>query len=60
VVDRLILSASAAALKTGVPPEVTEAFVRTRLATMHGVLYGQADIDPATAEMLLQRALPEA
>ena len=59
-VDRLALSASAAALKTGVPPAVTEAFVRTRLAKPHGAFYGEAGIDSVTAEMLLERALPEA
>ena len=37
-----------------------EAFIRTRLATTHGPLYGAAPIDAATTELLLQRVLPEA
>jgi putative acyl-CoA dehydrogenase len=59
VVGRLALLASAAALKDSAPAAVATAYIRTRLENPHGALYGAAGIDGATAEMLLQRALPE-
>jgi len=59
VVGRLALLASAAALKDSAPAAVATAYVRTRLEHPHGALYGAAGIDATTADMLLQRALPE-
>jgi putative acyl-CoA dehydrogenase len=59
MVGRLALLASAAALKSSVPSAVTDAFVRTRLARPNGAFYGASGIDGATAELLLQRVLPE-
>ena len=58
-VGRLALAAAVSALKAGTPPAVADTFLRTRLAKPHGGLYGAADIDGATAELLLQRVLPE-
>ncbi len=58
-VERLALLASAAALRASAPQTVADQFVRSRLTGSHGALYGAYDIDPATAELLLQRALPE-
>ena len=59
-VGRLAGLAAAAALKGSAPGKVTEAFVATRLAKPHGGLYGANGIEPATAALILQRALPEA
>ena len=59
VVGRLALLASAAALKDSAPAAVATAYVRTRLESPHGALYGAAGVDGATADLLLQRALPE-
>jgi putative acyl-CoA dehydrogenase len=58
-VGKLATLAAATALEASAPPSVTEAFVRTRLARQHAALYGADDIAAATAETLLQRALPE-
>jgi putative acyl-CoA dehydrogenase len=58
-VERLALLATAAALRGSAPPIVADQFVRTRLARSHGALYGAQDIDPAAADVLLRRALPE-
>jgi putative acyl-CoA dehydrogenase len=58
-VDTLALAASFAALKESVPAAVTEAFLKTRLETTHGALYGTAAIERGAATMLLQRVLPE-
>jgi putative acyl-CoA dehydrogenase len=58
-VGKLALVACAAALKEGAPAAVAAAYMRTRLEQPHGALYGAADIDGATADMLLQRVLPE-
>jgi putative acyl-CoA dehydrogenase len=57
--DRLVLMASAAALKASAPAPVADAFVQTRLRMTRAALYGQSRIDQATADMLLQRVLPE-
>jgi putative acyl-CoA dehydrogenase len=59
-VGKLAVLACAAALKASAPPAVAKAFIRTRLATPHGAVYGAARIDAATAELLLQRVLPQA
>ncbi len=59
-VERLALAASAAALKESAPVAVAEAFVRMRLGKARGPLYGTADLDNATTELLLQRVLAEA
>ncbi len=59
LVDGLALLASAAALKDCAPAAVIEAFLRTRLATSHGALYGAAGIGEASVKTLLQRVLPE-
>ncbi len=58
-VGRLALVASVAALQASAPAAVADAFRRTRLEKPHGALYGAAPLDSATAELLLQRALPE-
>jgi putative acyl-CoA dehydrogenase len=58
-VGRLALLAAAAALKANAPAAVTEAFIQTRLVSLHGALYGTAMIDAGTGALLLQRALPE-
>jgi len=58
-VGRLAALAAAAALRASAPAAVTEAFVRTRLARSHGALYGAGHVQPATAELVLQRALPD-
>ena len=59
-VGKLAVLACTAALKASAPAAVAEAFIRTRLTTPHGALYGAATIDAATAELLLQRVLPGA
>jgi putative acyl-CoA dehydrogenase len=58
-VSKLALVASAAALTDSAPAAVAAAYMRTRLEQPHAALYGAADIDGATIEMLLQRVLPE-
>jgi len=58
-VGKLATLAAASALDATAPPAVTEAFARTRLARQHAALYGADDIDGPTADLLLQRALPE-
>ena len=58
-VERLALLAAAAALRGSAPSRIADQFARARLAGAHGALYGAQAIDPATAELLLQRALPE-
>ncbi len=58
-VGKLALLAAAAALEAGAPPAVAEAFARTRLREPRGALYGADGADGTTAELLLQRALPE-
>jgi putative acyl-CoA dehydrogenase len=58
-VARLATLAAAAALKASAPAEVTEAFVATRPAGPRGGLYGASGVAPATAALILQRALPE-
>jgi putative acyl-CoA dehydrogenase len=58
-VGRLATLAGAAALRASAPPEVTETFLRTRLSKPHGALYGASGIDARSAELVLQRALPE-
>jgi putative acyl-CoA dehydrogenase len=59
MVGKLAVLASAAALKASAPSAVAQAFVRTRITQPRGALYGADGIDAATAEMLLQRVLPE-
>jgi putative acyl-CoA dehydrogenase len=59
VVGRLATLAAAAALAATAPGVVAEAFVRTRLVRQHAALYGADGIEARTAEILLQRALPE-
>jgi putative acyl-CoA dehydrogenase len=58
-VGRLALLAAAAALKSCAPAPVAEIFARTRLAATRATLYGAADIDAGTTQLLLQRALLE-
>ena len=58
-VGRLALLAAAAALKESAPAAVAESFARTRAAG-RAPLYGSAGIDAPTAQLLLQRVLPEA
>jgi putative acyl-CoA dehydrogenase len=57
-VGRLALLASAVALKEAAPPAVADAFVRTRLGKRHDGIYGAADLDDATVDLLLRRVLP--
>ncbi len=59
IASKLALAASFAALKESVPAAVADVFLRTRIETQHSVLYGAAAIEGATAETLLQRALPQ-
>jgi putative acyl-CoA dehydrogenase len=59
-VGKLAAVAATAALAASAPPALTEAFVQTRLVEPHGALYGADAVDAPTAELLLQRALPEA
>ena len=58
-VGKLAVLAAAAALRATAPPALVEAFVQTRLVQPHGALYGADAIKARTAELLLQRALPE-
>jgi putative acyl-CoA dehydrogenase len=58
-VGRLAVLASAVALKAAAPPAVADAFVRTRLGKRHDGIYGAADLDDATVDLLLRRVLPE-
>ncbi len=55
----LALAASFVALKESVPAAIADAFLKTRVETPRGALYGTAAIDGAAAETLLQRVLPE-
>jgi putative acyl-CoA dehydrogenase len=59
LVSRLALCASATALKASAPKAVADAFIGTRLHRPHAQLYGAIDIAPNTAELLLQRVLPD-
>jgi putative acyl-CoA dehydrogenase len=59
LVGRLASLASAAALKASAPAAVADAFIRTRVTQPRGALYGGDGIDAATADMLLQRVLPD-
>ena len=59
-VGKLAVLAAAAALRASAPPPVVDAFVQTRLVQPHGALYGADAVNAPTAELLLQRALPEA
>jgi len=58
-VGKLAASAAAAALAATAPVAVAEAFVATRLISPHSALYGADALDIKTADVLLQRALPE-
>jgi putative acyl-CoA dehydrogenase len=58
-VGRLAILASAVALQASAPAAVAEAFLRTRLSNPHGALYGASGIDAQTANLILQRALPQ-
>jgi putative acyl-CoA dehydrogenase len=58
-VGRLAGVAAAGALNHSAPAAVTEAFVRTRLERPRGALYGADELDAATAEFVLERALPK-
>ena len=58
-VGRLATLAGAAALQATAPPAVAEMFLRTRFSKPHGALYGASGIDARSAELILQRALPE-
>jgi putative acyl-CoA dehydrogenase len=58
-VGKLAVLAAAAALAASAPPALAETFVQTRLVEPHGALYGADAIGATTAELLLQRAMPE-
>jgi putative acyl-CoA dehydrogenase len=58
-VGKLATLAAATALEATAPPAVTTAFVRTRVTQQHAALYGADAIEAHTADILLQRALPE-
>ncbi|MGH6767549.1 MAG: acyl-CoA dehydrogenase family protein [Xanthobacteraceae bacterium] len=57
-VERLGLLAAAAALRECAPPAIAEAFARTRLAKLHGGLFGTSDIGKDETTAILDRALP--
>jgi hypothetical protein len=59
-VERLAIVASAAALRASAPQVIADAFVKTRLINPRGVMYGTSSLDESTADLLLQRVLPEA
>jgi putative acyl-CoA dehydrogenase len=59
LVGRLATLAATAALAGTAPPEVADAFVRTRFFRSHAALYGADGIEARTADILLRRALPE-
>jgi len=58
-VGKLATLASASVLAATAPPAVAEAFLRTRVSKPHRALYGASGIDNRTADLILQRALPE-
>jgi len=58
-VGKLATLAGAAALAATAPSAVAEAFLRTRLFKPHSALYGASGTDSRTADVILQRALPE-
>ena len=60
MVRRLAGIAAAAVLNDSAPAAVPEAFVRTRVVRPRGALYGADGLEAATAELLLERALPGA
>jgi putative acyl-CoA dehydrogenase len=59
MVGKLATLAATAALAKTAPPEVTDAFAQTRFFRQHAALYGADAIDARSADILLQRALPE-
>jgi putative acyl-CoA dehydrogenase len=59
LVGRLATLAATAALAKTAPPEVADAFAQTRFFRAHAALYGADGIEAKTAEVLLQRTLPE-
>jgi putative acyl-CoA dehydrogenase len=59
MVTHLALLAASAAIRSGPPPTVAEAFARARLAGPGARLYGAADPGEAATALLLQRALPD-
>ena len=58
-VGELAMAASFAALQESAPAAIADAFLKTRLQTAHGALYGAAAIGGGAATTLLDRALPE-
>jgi len=60
MVGRLAGIAAAAALNDSAPAAVAEVFVRTRVVRPRGALYGADGLDAASADLLLERALPGA
>jgi putative acyl-CoA dehydrogenase len=58
-VGKLATLAATAALQASAPPAIADTFLRTRLSKPHGALYGASGIDARSAELVLQRALPE-
>jgi putative acyl-CoA dehydrogenase len=58
LVEQLALAAASAALTESAPPQLAAAFMRMRIAEARGPFYGAAAIEPAIAELLLQRVLP--
>jgi putative acyl-CoA dehydrogenase len=59
LVARVAVLASASALKASAPPAVTEAFIKARLVTPYGPIYGTSGVAAATTDQLLQRVLPQ-
>jgi putative acyl-CoA dehydrogenase len=59
LVGRLATLAATAALAKTAPPDVADAFAQTRFFRQHAALYGADGIEAHTADLLLQRALPE-
>ena len=58
-VGKLVLMASAQALRASAPGLVSDSFVRTRLMHPHGALYGAVTLDAQTTQLLLGRVLPD-
>jgi putative acyl-CoA dehydrogenase len=57
-VEQLALLAAAAALKASAPPQVVEAFVRTRLGGVAGATFGATAFESSEVDTLIARGFP--
>jgi putative acyl-CoA dehydrogenase len=57
-VERFALLAAAAALKASAPPQIAEAFARTRLGGVAGATFGASALESSEVETLIARAFP--